>query len=111
MFCDQHQLRVSMIRPGWMWGPGDAGPTSSGKLFLAVARGALRAVPQAGNHLVDARDVAHACVRAISAGDGAYIVAGSMTPLPDVCAEVASATWAPARGPCPRGLPCMSPRS
>jgi nucleoside-diphosphate-sugar epimerase len=38
---------VPVIVPAWMWGPGDAGPTASGRLFLAVARGELSAVPRA----------------------------------------------------------------
>ncbi|MGH3683002.1 MAG: NAD-dependent epimerase/dehydratase family protein, partial [Natronosporangium sp.] len=50
--------RVMLVLPAWIWGPGDAGPTAAGRLFLAVARGELPAVPRAGNHLVDARDVA-----------------------------------------------------
>jgi nucleoside-diphosphate-sugar epimerase len=33
--------RVPVVLPAWMWGPGDAGPTSAGRLFLAVARGEL----------------------------------------------------------------------
>jgi dihydroflavonol-4-reductase len=32
-------VRVPVIVPAWMWGPGDAAPTASGALFLAVARG------------------------------------------------------------------------
>ena len=46
--------------PGWMWGPRDAGPTAAGRFALSLARGRLRAVPDCGNHLVDARDVAFA---------------------------------------------------
>ncbi len=90
-FCAQHELRVPIVLPGWMWGPGDAGPTGSGRLFLAAARGELSAVPRAGNHIVDARDVALACVRA--AADGAserrYIVAGEWHGLAEICGEIA----------------------
>ena len=55
-------VRVPVIVPAWMWGPGDAAPTASGRLFLAVARGELGAVPRIGSQIVDARDVAAAAV-------------------------------------------------
>jgi hypothetical protein len=81
-----------------MWGPGDAGPTASGRLFLAVARGELSAVPRAGSHTADARDVARAAIAAISRGTHArrYIVAAPWQPLPAITAQIAAATGAPA---------------
>jgi dihydroflavonol-4-reductase len=103
-FCRRSdEVRVPVVLPGWMWGPGDFGPTSAGRLFLAVARGELRAVPRAGNHVVDARDVAAACVRAAAVGDSGrrYVVAGSWRSLADVCAGVARAVGAEA----PRQVP------
>jgi dihydroflavonol-4-reductase len=92
-FCEGTALRVPMVLPGWMWGPGDAGPTSAGRLFLAIAHRELRAVPRAGNHVVDARDVAAACVRAAVDGQSArrYIVAGRWHGLPELCTGVARA--------------------
>lgn len=91
-FRRHSDVRVPIIRPAWMWGPGDAGPTSSGRLFLAISRGALRVVPRGGNHATDARDVARASVSAAAAGDGEYIVAGPWLPLPGICADVAALT-------------------
>jgi dihydroflavonol-4-reductase len=91
-FCAEHdELRVPIVLPGWMWGPGDAGPTGAGLLFLALARGELSAIPRAGNHIVDARDVAFACVRAAAAGVGErrYIVAGEWHGLSEVAGEIA----------------------
>jgi dihydroflavonol-4-reductase len=90
-FCAQHELRVPIVLPGWMWGPGDAGPTGAGRLFLAAARGELSAIPRAGNHIVDARDVARACVRAAvdGVGERRYIVAGEWHSLAEVCGEIA----------------------
>ncbi|WP_327682186.1 NAD-dependent epimerase/dehydratase family protein [Kitasatospora sp. NBC_00458] len=95
-FCAREQLTVPLVLPGWMWGPGDAGPTSAGRLFLAVAQGELRAVPRAGNHVVDARDVAAACVRALTHGIGLrrYVVAGSWYGLHDLVTGIAAATGA-----------------
>lgn len=84
-------MRVAVVLPGWMWGPGDAGPTSAGRLFRAIAEGRLARVPNAANHVVDVRDVAEACVRAAVAGSGRYIVAGVKRALPEVAAAAARA--------------------
>jgi dihydroflavonol-4-reductase len=86
-------VRVPVIVPAWMWGPRDAAPTASGRLFLAVARGELGAVPRVGSQVVDARDVAAAAVRAITTGAHGrrYIVGGSWHPLPAVTRQIATA--------------------
>lgn len=41
---DTRSVRVPVVVPGWMWGPGDAGPTASGQMFLSVANAAMAAV-------------------------------------------------------------------
>lgn len=107
-FLERHRLRVPIVLPGWIWGPGDAGPTPAGRLFLAIARGEMRAVPRAGNHVVDARDVAAACVRAAAVGESGrrYIVAGRYHELPELCAAVARATG----GAAPRSVPAFAAR-
>ena len=106
-FCARHPLRVPLILPGWMWGPGDAGPTSAGRLFLALARGEVKALPRAGNHLVDARDVAAACIAAAVRGTGGrrYIVAGAWHSLQELVAGVVRATGADR---VPRELPAAA---
>ncbi|ORT60043.1 NAD-dependent epimerase/dehydratase family protein [Streptomyces sp. CB03238] len=103
-FGDTYGLRIPIVLPGWMWGPGDAGPTSAGRLFLAVARGGIRALPTAGNHVVDARDVAAACVSAAVRGAAGrrYIVGGRWYALHEICAAVVRATGT---GAVPRRLP------
>ncbi|MEW2581905.1 NAD-dependent epimerase/dehydratase family protein [Streptomyces virginiae] len=103
-FAERYGLRVPLVLPAWMWGPGDAGPTSAGRLFLAVARGGIKALPAAGNHLVDARDVAAVCVAAAApgAGGGRWIAGGSWYPLHEICAAVVRATGT---GTVPRRLP------
>ncbi|MEW2121764.1 NAD-dependent epimerase/dehydratase family protein [Streptomyces sp. NPDC005474] len=100
------RIRVPIVLPGWMWGPADAGPTSAGRLFLAVARGGIKAVPRAGNHVVDARDVAYSLVRAADQGEHLrrYIVAGRWQSLSATCAAVARATGVPA----PRQVPARA---
>ena len=57
-WSERDGVRVPVIVPAWMWGSGDAALTASGRLFLAVARGELRAVPRVGSQIADARDVA-----------------------------------------------------
>ncbi|MFF8832812.1 NAD-dependent epimerase/dehydratase family protein [Streptomyces sp. NPDC015131] len=103
-FGERHGLRVPMVLPAWMWGPGDAGPTSAGRLFRAVAAGSVRALPAAGNHVVDARDVADACVAAAVRGAAGrrYIVGGRWHPLHEICAAVVRAAGT---GTVPRRMP------
>lgn len=97
-------VRVPIILPGWMWGPGDPGePGSSGRLFLGIARGELRALPRGVRHVVDARDVADAFIRAAAVGESGrrYIVGGRRYPLSEVFGTVADAVDMPR----PRELP------
>lgn len=104
-FADRPGLRVPVVLPGWMWGPGDAGPTSAGRLFLAVARGEMRAVPRLHNYVVDVRDVALACVRAAARPEaGRYVVAGRRHSLQEICAAVAAVTGAQTPRTVPAGL-------
>lgn len=97
-------MRVATVLPGWMWGPGDAGPTSSGRLFLAIASRNLPRVPDAAMYVVDARDVADACVRAAVRGSGRYVVAGVKRPMREVAAAVARSVGVPPVGPVPARL-------
>ena len=92
-------MRVATILPSWMWGPGDAGPTSSGRVFLAVASGAMPAIPKVENWVVDARDVASAAIHAARTGKGRYLVGGVRRSLPDIAREIAAA------------VPCAAPRA
>ena len=78
-FLDQHpDMRAVLVLPGWMWGPGDIGPTSSGQVALDVVRGKLPAIPPGSFSLVDARDVAEALIAAADRGERGerYIAAG-----------------------------------
>ena len=51
---------AAFVLPGWMHGPGDAGPTSAGQFVLDVLHRRLPAIPPGTVSLVDARDVAQA---------------------------------------------------
>ena len=85
-FEPQNGMRIVEILPGWMWGPGDAGPTGSGRLALNFLAGKVPAVPGGGNNTIDARDVAAATVAALEHADPAdrYIVAGEHRYLHDL---------------------------
>lgn len=75
-------MSVSMVLPGFMFGPGDIGPTGSGQLILDYLSGKLPGVIDATFSVVDARDVARAMLTAVERGRSGelYLAAGrSMT--------------------------------
>lgn len=67
-----------MVLPGWMHGPGDAGPTSAGQTVLDVALERLPGIPPGSFAVVDARDVARALILANRQGRRGerYLAAG-----------------------------------
>jgi nucleoside-diphosphate-sugar epimerase len=78
-FLEKHaDMSASMILPGWMVGPGDLGPTSSGQVILDYLHEKLPGIPPATFSVVDARDVAEAHWRAALAGGRRerYLAAG-----------------------------------
>ena len=90
-------LAVIQVLPGWMWGPGDAGPTGAGQIVFDFLDGKFPAVPDGGTALVDARDVAAAMVRAVGKPHGQrFIVGGKYHSLREVVDVIARATGRPA---------------
>lgn len=78
-FCASHSaMNATFVLPGWMWGPGDRGPTSSGQLLLDTVRGKLPGLVPGSFSLVDARDVASALLAAAERGRSGerYLAAG-----------------------------------
>lgn len=78
-FLETHPLmHACMVLPGWMWGPGDSGPTSSGQLLNDVVKGKLPGLVPGSFSLVDARDVASAMIAAARTGRRGerYLAAG-----------------------------------
>lgn len=61
-FVPASGMTIATVLPGWMFGPGDAGPTGAGQLILDALAGKLPGVPPGGTSIVDARDVASAMV-------------------------------------------------
>ncbi|MEK1842749.1 MAG: NAD-dependent epimerase/dehydratase family protein, partial [Pseudomonas sp.] len=78
-FLERHpEMHACMILPGWMWGPADIGPTSSGQLVNDVVRGKLPGLIPGSFSVVDARDVALAQIAAARHGRRGerYLAAG-----------------------------------
>lgn len=78
-FLSEHpDMSVSMILPGFMFGPGDIGPTGSGQLILDYMSRKLPGIINTAFSVVDARDVAQAMISAVDYGRNGelYIVAG-----------------------------------
>lgn len=84
-------LTASLILPGFMNGPGDAGPTSAGQLVLDFLRGKLPGALNIAFSYVDARDVAEAQIAAAERGRRGerYLVAGRPYKLKDALTVLA----------------------
>jgi len=86
-------MRVIQILPGWMWGPGDAAPTSAGQIVFDFLDGKFPAVPDGGSSVADARDVAAAMIGAVDQPHGErFIVGGTYHSLRDVVDLLAQET-------------------
>ncbi|QKZ06403.1 SDR family oxidoreductase [Pseudomonas eucalypticola] len=86
-------MKVTMVLPGWMFGPGDIGPTSSGQFLMDYVAGKLPGVLPGTFSVVDARDVALHLLAAAERGRSGerYLAAGvhmDMASLFKVLAEV-----------------------
>lgn len=75
---DHPDMWAAMVLPGWMHGPGDAGPTSAGATVLDFVQGKLPGIPPGSFSVVDARDVARAAIAAAEKGRRGerYLAAG-----------------------------------
>ncbi|SFW16734.1 MULTISPECIES: SDR family oxidoreductase [Pseudomonas] len=79
-FLSQHpDMFIAMVLPGWMFGPGDIGPTSSGQFLLDFVGQKLPGVLPGSFSVVDARDVAEHQIAAITCGRSGerYLAAGT----------------------------------
>ena len=64
-FLERSRLPVVLILPGWMFGPSDAAPTSSGQIVLDFLKRRLPGIVTGGGDVVDARDVAQTMINAV----------------------------------------------
>lgn len=86
-FLDEHpDFDACFVLPGWMWGPGDLGPTSSGQVALDTVRGKLPGLAPGSFSVVDARDVAAAHIAAVRSGRRGerYLAAGRHMTMVDL---------------------------
>ncbi len=105
LVAEEIGIDVVTILPGWMFGPGDAAPTSAGKLVQDALAGRLPPVAlPGGTSIVDARDVAVVMARAAEAASphDRFIVAGRHASLAEVIGRLAELTGrAPPRATLP----------
>ena len=85
-WCREHPTPAVHILPGWMFGPGDTGPTGSGRMVLDFLARKLLGIPPGRVSVVDARDVADGVLRAAERGRAGerYIVAGRPATLLEI---------------------------
>jgi nucleoside-diphosphate-sugar epimerase len=94
-FLDAHpDMNASFVLPGWMFGPGDVGPTSAGQTLLDLVNGKLPGVPPGSFSVVDARDVAFAEIAAAEQGRRGerYLAAGRTLTMAEVAAKIGAVT-------------------
>jgi dihydroflavonol-4-reductase len=97
-FSERTGLAVSFVLPGWMFGPGDAGPTSAGQLVGEFLDRKLPGIPPGGTAVVDARDVATAMLAIARSGTPGrrYIVGGSFVTMDELMRTLARISGVPA---------------
>jgi dihydroflavonol-4-reductase len=101
-FLDAHpEMWATFVLPGWMNGPGDAGPTSAGQTVMDFVLGRLPGIVPGSVAFVDARDVAFAQLAAAERGRRGerYLAAGRHMTIAELLAalERVSGVRAPTR--------------
>jgi dihydroflavonol-4-reductase len=101
-FMKQHpDMMAWLVLPGWMHGPGDAGPTAAGQFVLDYMQRKLPGVVDAAFSIVDARDVAAVALAASQTGISGrrYLAAGRALKMYELLAamEQISGVKAPTR--------------
>jgi dihydroflavonol-4-reductase len=94
-------LDVRLVLPGWMFGPGDLGPTPAGQFTLDFVQRKLPGIPPGTFAVTDARDVAETLIAAALHGRRGerYIAAGPQLSMKELCVllERVSGVKKPAR--------------
>jgi len=83
---DHPDMFIVMVLPGWMFGPGDMGPTSSGQMVLDFVERKLPGRVPGSFSVVDARDVALHMLAALERGRNGerYLAAGRHMTIDDL---------------------------
>ncbi|HBU6430620.1 SDR family oxidoreductase [Klebsiella michiganensis] len=89
---------INFVLPGWMFGPGDTGPTASGQFFLDFMSRKIPGILPATFSVVDARDVAEHEIMAMEKGRNGerYLAAGRHMTLGALMSEMEKVTHIPA---------------
>ncbi|WP_416261339.1 SDR family oxidoreductase [Gibbsiella quercinecans] len=98
-FLEKHpDMFACFVLPGWMFGPGDIGPTSSGQFVIDYMQKKLPGVLPASFSLVDARDVAEHEILAMECGRRGerYLAAGCHMTMGELMNELAKVSNIPA---------------
>jgi dihydroflavonol-4-reductase len=98
-FMQAHpETHVTFVLPGWMFGPGDLGPTSSGQLVGDFLARKLPGIPPGTFSVVDARDVAFAQLQAAMRGESGerYLAAGRNMDMGELTQLLSKLTGIPA---------------
>lgn len=95
---DKPDFHAALVLPGWMWGPGDAGPTSAGQTALDFLHRRLPGIPPATMSFVDARDVSKTLIAAATKGRRGerYLAAGRCMTLAELFPIIEAETGVPA---------------
>jgi nucleoside-diphosphate-sugar epimerase len=97
-FAQGHpEVRVVLLLPSVMMGPGDAGPTPTGAFVQKILRGELAFILPGYHRIVDARDVARAAAEAITKGESGerYLLGGPRYPVVEIFRAVSAASARP----------------
>lgn len=89
--------RGAMILPGWMFGPGDVGPSSGGQAVLDFLHQRLPGILPGNFSVVDVRDVATAMIAAaqFARNKERYLVAGRTVSFAELMAQLSRITGLP----------------
>lgn len=87
-------VKFTYILPGWMFGPGDLGPTSSGQLIQDFINRNIPGIPPGTFSVVDARDVAIAHINAAEFGINGerYLAAGNEKNMKEIFKQIEAVT-------------------
>ena len=96
-FAEKSKMPVVQILPGWMFGIGDAAPTSSGQIVLDFLNGKLPGIFNGGTSTVDAKDVAQAMIAAVGLGKQGekYLVGGEFYSIEEILETLAEVSGKP----------------
>ncbi|MGU0691959.1 SDR family oxidoreductase [Pseudomonas aeruginosa] len=98
-FLQHHpDMAISQVLPGWMFGPGDLGPTSSGQFLLDFVQRKLPGILPGTFSVVDARDVAEHLLAAAEHGRSGerYLAAGQHMDMDGLFKVLAGVSGVPA---------------